>query len=234
MAADPKAELQKSVQAIIAMTNMAIGDVAAELKKRGGSMIEAAKKWQDELEKQILEVPAPPAAAAPPQPAAPEADDDLDIGESKTIAFADGLKRMEEAVAYSGMKYVSLKKVGELQLANPQFALKPTGEPFLHKISKFTREVKEGGNVVYEKDASGAVIYDDKNGVKVPRAKVEHPEEVYLPCVDRAGQKYLLNMNWGFQKEFPAFYKANGLVFFRANVTGSPATKNYKVSIVKA
>jgi hypothetical protein len=56
MAADPKAELQKAIQAIMAMTNQSFAQVAEELKKRGGSLLEQAKKWQDELEKQTTAI----------------------------------------------------------------------------------------------------------------------------------------------------------------------------------
>jgi hypothetical protein len=225
MSQDIKAELQKTITAIASMAGKTFAEVATELKARGGSIVEQAAKWRAELEAAMLDVPAP----AP----TPEPEEELDV-ETATVSFADGMKSLEEQVAYSGMKYASLKKIQELQAADPKFAIKPTGEAFLKKVSKFTRDVKENGAIVYEKDAAGNVIYDDKNGVKVPRAKVEHPIETYLPCVDRNGQKYLLNMNWGFTKEFPAFYKANGICFFRAVATGSPATKNYKVSISKA
>lgn len=65
-AADQKAEIQKAIQAICALTNMTFAQVAEELKKRGGSLLEQAKAWQATIEAQMLEVPA---AGAPQKPA---------------------------------------------------------------------------------------------------------------------------------------------------------------------
>jgi len=212
----------------MAMTNQTFGEVATEIKNRGGSIAEQADKWRTELEAAMLEVPAP-------APAEPEAEEEPEIEDMHVVDGTAMLSKWKGKASTFGSKYISLKKLQELEAADPTFALKWTGGSF-SKTSKFLRDVKVAGVIQYEKDAKGEAIYDtNKEGVKVPRKIQEKYEEEYLETVDRKGVKYLFNAGLGFQLEFPAFCEKNGQsAWFRAKSDGSVMAKNYKVTITKA